>query len=50
MRVCPKIFVIQNGYKFHPNLLLPLGSVNKNTIFITPKIKNSICRLTLLIS
>jgi hypothetical protein len=50
MRGCPKLIVIQNGYKFHPIHLFPLGSVNKNTIFIAQKSKNSLCRLMLLLS
>ncbi|PRB02229.1 hypothetical protein CQ046_13390 [Chryseobacterium sp. MYb7] len=39
METCSKVIVIQNRYKFHPIHLLPLGSVNKNTIFIGPKVK-----------
>ncbi|RLJ32639.1 hypothetical protein CLU97_2100 [Chryseobacterium sp. 7] len=38
MRVCSKVIVIQNGYKFHPNHPPALGSVNKNTIFIGQKV------------
>lgn len=37
MKGCPILIVIQNGYKFHPIHLLPLGRVNKNTIFIGQK-------------
>ncbi|MBP1163847.1 hypothetical protein JOE44_000731 [Chryseobacterium sp. PvR013] len=37
MKDIPTLIVIQNGYKFHAIHLFPLGSANKNTIFIGQK-------------
>ncbi|MBB6330314.1 hypothetical protein HNP24_001264 [Chryseobacterium sediminis] len=37
MKDIPTLIVIQNGYKYHPIHSLPLGRVNKNTIFIGQK-------------